>query len=128
VKTRAGTAAAYALVLVLAAELAVWESFLVGARPFGTSLPVAALLAAVANVVLGRAGTRVLDRNAGAAVPGVIWLAIALTFGGNGPGGDRVVLQDGRGLAFLVLGSVSAAVVAGAQRPARATPGAVDSR
>lgn len=129
--TRAGTAAAYALVLVLAVELAVWECFLVGARPFGKPLPVAALLAVVANLVLGAAGARVVRRRVGAAAPGVIWLALALTLGTNGPGGDRVVLQDGRGLAFLLLGTVSAAMVAGAAgvpKAVRATPEPSGSR
>jgi hypothetical protein len=131
VKTRAGTAAAYALVVILSIELALWECFLVEARPFGTALPLAAALAVVANPVLSVAGTRVLRRRLGGVVPGVIWLVIALTLGSNGKGGDRVVTGDGRGLAFLLLGTVSAAVVAGAtgsRRPVGATPGAPDSR
>ena len=54
--------ARYALVLVVALELAVGESFLVAARPFGMALPVSAVLAVVGNVTLGLLGARVLGR------------------------------------------------------------------
>jgi hypothetical protein len=131
VNTHAGTAAAYTLVVVLSIELAVWESFLTGARPFGTALPVSAALTVVGNVVLSVAGARLLRRRLGAIIPSLLWLGIALTLGGTGPGGDRVVLQDGRGLSFLLLGAVAAAVVVGAiddGRRVRATPEPSGSR
>ena len=63
-KVRVATGATYTLVLVLTVELALWESFLVAARPFGIALPVSAVLAVVGNVVLGRAGARVFHRAA----------------------------------------------------------------
>lgn len=103
----------YLLVLVLALELAVWESFFVAARPFGTALPVSAVVAAVGNVGLGLMGRRVLDRPVGAAIPGLVWLAVALVLGSGGAGGDRVVTGEWRGVAFLVAGAAAAAAVAG---------------
>lgn len=104
----------YGVVLVLAVELAVWECFLVGARPFGTAFPIAALLAVVGNVTLGLAGARVLGSRTGAVLPGMLWLAIALLFGSGRSEGDTVVPETARGLAFLLLGTLAAAGVAGA--------------
>ena len=120
-------AARYALVVVLALELAVWESFLVAARPFGVPFPLAALLAVVGNVALGVAGARVLGNRAGAVVPGVVWLAVALTLGSGTAEGDRVVPDSLRGVAFLLLGTLAAAGVVGVLR-LRATPGASAGR
>jgi hypothetical protein len=101
----------YVLVLVVALELAVAECFLVAARPFGHPWPLAAAVAAVGNVVLGVVGARVLGRAGGAAGPGLIWLAVALTLGSGPAGGDRVVPNSGRGIAFLVAGAAAAAAV-----------------
>jgi hypothetical protein len=101
----------YALVLVVALELAVGECFLVAARPFGHPWPLAAVAAVAGNVVLGLAGARVLGRAAGAGGPGLVWLAVALTLGSGPAEGDRVVPNSGRGLAFLVAGAAAAAAV-----------------
>jgi hypothetical protein len=108
----------YTLVLVLALELAVWEAFLVAARPFGAPLPLAALLAALGNLGLGAVGARVLGRPAGAAVPGLVWLLPAVLLSTTGPGGDVVVTGGWRGIAFLVAGAAGA-VVAGGRSGAR---------
>ena len=112
-KARVATGATYTLVLVLTVELALWESFLVAARPFGIALPVSAVLAVVGNVVLGRAGARVLQRPLGAVIPGVLWLAIVLRLGTGQPGGDRIVPGTFRGLAFLLAGTIAGAAVIG---------------
>ena len=101
----------YALVLVVALEVAIGECFLVAARPFGHPWPVAALAAVVGNVALGVAGARALERAGGSAGPGLIWLGVALTLGSGPAGGDRVVPNSGRGLAFLVAGAAAAAAV-----------------
>ena len=111
----------YALVLLLALEAAVGECFLVAARPFGQPWPVAALAAVVGNVVLGVAGARALGSPAGSAPPGLIWLAVALTFGSGAPGGDRVVPDTGRGVAFLVAGAAAAAAVVAVTRAGGST-------
>ena len=114
----------FALVLVLALEVAIWESFLVAARPFGHPLPVAALLALVGNLVLCLAGARVLGRPAGSALVGLVWLLVVFLLGLTGPGGDKVVLQTGRGVSFLLLGVLSAALATGLAdaRHKRASP------
>jgi hypothetical protein len=120
----------FALVLVLALELAVWEAFLVAARPLGEPLPLAAALAVVGNLGLGLLGARVLGHAVGAALPGVLWLVVVFALGLDGPGGDKVVIESGRGVALLLLGALAAAVatgVADAQRK-RTTPDGVTRR
>jgi hypothetical protein len=101
----------YALVLLLALEVAIGECFLVAARPLGHPWPVAALAAVVGNVLLGVAGARALGRAGGSAGPGLIWLGVVLTLGSGPVGGDRVVPNSGRGVAFRVAGAAAAAAV-----------------
>lgn len=119
VRSRVPVAVRYALVLVLALELACWEAFLTGARPFGHPVPVAAGLAAVGNLALGGAGARVLGRPLGAALPGLLWLAVALALGTGTAAGDVIVPDNGRGVAFLLVGAAAAAtaVALAAGRP-----------
>jgi hypothetical protein len=100
-------------VLLLALDLAVWECFLVAARPFGHAWPVAAVSAAVGNLAVGLAGGSVLQRQLGSALPGLVWIGVALTFASGSFGEDRVVPGNGRGLAFLFAGGIAAAVAAG---------------
>ncbi len=107
---------AYLLVLVLAIELAVWECFLVPAPPPG----LAAGLAVLGNITLGRVGGRLLP--GGGLGPGLCWLAVALTFSLTGPLGDVVVPGDNRGVLFLVAGTAAAAVGLGRKRTSGATP------
>ncbi len=128
---RGSRVSSYTLVVVLAVELAVWEAFLVGARPFGTAFPLAALLAVAGNLLLGSAGARILQSRTGAAVPGVIWLVVALLLGSSRPEGDVVVTDGLRGLSFLLFGALAAAgAVArvGSPPPPGATPGAPGGR
>jgi hypothetical protein len=130
-RSRVAVVASYALVLVLSVELALWGAFLVAARPFGTPLPVAAMVAAGGNIGLGLVGARVLGRRAGAAGPGLLWLVIALTLGSRTAEGDVVVTGGLRGLAFLMVGTIAAAAVVGMTgqaRAPRATPGAPTGR
>jgi hypothetical protein len=124
-------ALSFALVVVVAIELAVWECFLVAARPFGHALPVAAVVVLVANPVLGVTGARAVGARWGSAVPGLVWLGIALTFASGCGGDDCVVPNSGRALSFLLVGTVSAAAVVGVtgSRSARnASPGPVERR
>ena len=100
----------FVVLLVLALELAVWEAFLVMTRPLGRPLPLAAVLAVVGNLALGRAGAALLARPLGAALPGLLWLAVALGLGMQRAEGDVVVTESGRGLAFLFGGAIAAAV------------------
>lgn len=118
-------AAAYALVLVLTVELAVWEAFLVSARPLGIAFPVAAAVAVPGNVALGVAGARVVGHRAGAVVPGALWLAIALVLGTRRHEGDLIVTNTFRGLAFLLGGTLAAAAATsatGIRRAGRTSP------
>ena len=117
--------AAYALVLVLAAELAVWGAFLVFVRAYGHAVPVGIAVAAVGNVVLGTAGGRVLGSRWGQVGPGVVWLLIALQLGSSRPEGDLIITNSTRGLAFLLVGAVASVAVL--LRPL-ATPGTPTGR
>jgi hypothetical protein len=126
--SRWGRFPSYALVVVLAVELAVWEAFLVPARVLGVPLPLSAVAAFVGNVVLCRAGARVLGSSSGAVAPAACWLVIALGLSVNGPLGDLVVPGTVRGVLFLVAGAVGAALGVGINRSARATPGAPTGR
>jgi len=113
------------LVLVLAMELAIWECFLITARPFGYPLPVATALAVLANIGLARAGARIAGTTRGALGPALIWLGVVMVFSQPGPLGDVVVPGNGRGVLFLVVGLVSAVVsvaLSGVNRASRALP------
>lgn len=116
---------AFLLVLLLALELAVWESFLVAARPFGSTLPLAAALAVVGNLAVGVGGARVLRRPLGAAAPGLVWLVVAVVLGTKTAEGDVVVTNTFRGMAFLLAGTAAAFVAVGLSldpRGRRASP------
>jgi hypothetical protein len=117
--------AAYALVVVLAVELAVAEAFLVGLRVHGEALPVAAVVAAVGNVVLGRAGGKLVRASWGSVVPGVLWFLVVFPLGVAKAEGDVILTSDLRGYALLAVGSV--AVVVGAVG-GRATPAGANGR
>ena len=118
------TGTAYLLVLVLTAELALLECFLAGARPLGHPLPVAAVLAAVGNPLLGYAGGRLLRRAAGAVLPGFVWFAIVAVMGAQRAEGDVVVPATARGWLLIAVGTL-AAVTGGVLG---ATPRATTSR
>lgn len=125
-----GRVAAYVLVLVLAVELAVWECFLVPFRVLGVPLPLAAVIAAVGNLALGRAGAWVAGVRAGAIAPGACWLVVAVAFSTSGPLGDTVVPGNARGVLFLVAGAGAAAIAAGGGKrgPSGATPAGLSRR
>lgn len=116
----------YALVLLLTLLLALWGAFLVPLRVGGAAVPVGVLVA-LTNVPLCRAGGNLLGRRAGAAGPLVLWSAVAFVLATQRREGDLVITGSGRGLAFLLVGLLSAAVATGAWRPA-AAPGAVPER
>jgi len=105
-------AAAYGLVIVLAVLLAVWGVFLVPFRIGGYLVPVSCGLALVGNLLLGRAGGRLLGRG-GAAGPGVAWLTVVLVLSAPRREGDLVLPETLSGLGFLLVGSLTSAVVFG---------------
>jgi hypothetical protein len=98
------TAAAYALVVVLAVENAVLGGFLVPLRLGGTLVPVALLLGGVGTALVGRAGGRTLGDRRGALLPGGVALVLALLLGSRRTEGDLVLAGgDGTGLATMSL-------------------------
>ncbi|MCW2776789.1 MAG: hypothetical protein JWN17_514 [Frankiales bacterium] len=119
-------AAQYVLVLLLGVLTALWGAFLVPLRVAGVPVPVAVVVAAVANVVLGTAGGRLYGR-LGAALPGVVWFAVVATLQSRTAEGDLVVPGSATGLALLLVGTVCATVPVGLTspraRPGRHTPG-----
>jgi cytochrome b len=122
---------AYALVLLLALELAVWECFLINARLLGHPTPFAPALAVVANVLLARHAARAAGTPLGAIGPAIVWLVVVLVLSLPGPFGDTIVPGNARGVLFLVLGMVSAvgAVSLGStKRASRASPQAQTGR
>ena len=117
--TGAERGCAYALVLLLTVLLALWGAFLVPFRVGGTLVPVSLVIAAVGNVLVGRAGARVAG-STGAVVPGLLWVALTLVLSSRRAEGDVVVPGSTVGLAFLLVGALSSAVAYGAAvlRPA----------
>ena len=103
------TVASYAVVVLLAVELAVWGAFLVPVRGLGVPLPVAPLVAVAGNLGLAVAGARLLRSRAGCVPPVLLWLGIALT-AGTRTHGDLVVPGTPMGYVFL-FGGFAAALV-----------------
>jgi hypothetical protein len=117
---RLSTYAAYGLVLVLTVLLAVWGAFLVPLRLGGQAVPVCWAIAVVGNYLLGICGGRLLGR-LGAGIPGLLWMAIALTLGSKRGEGDLVVPGSLIGLGFLLAGAVASAVAYGLTSPGAPT-------
>lgn len=115
-RSRLARSARLGLVLVLTVELALWGAFLVPLRVHGHAVPVGVLLA-LATVPLCRAGGRALGRRGGAAAPMLLWAVIVVVLSGSRREGDLVLLNDLRGLGFLVLGLLGAALAVGTWRP-----------
>ena len=107
---------AFVLVLALTVLLALWGAFLVPLRLGGTALPVGVAVA-LTNYPLCRAGAASLGRRAGAAVPMLLWTAIAVALSSQRREGDLVITGSVRGLAFLLVGLLAAAVAVGGWRP-----------
>lgn len=105
-------ALAYALVLVLTIQFALWGAFLVPFRVGGALVPVSWLIAVAGNIAVGRAGGRLAGK-VGAAIPAVLWLGLAFTLGARRAEGDLVVQGTAIGLGFLVAGALTGAVMYG---------------
>ena len=96
---------AFALVLVLTVLLCLWAAFLVPLRIGTVRVPVSLLVAGLGNVLLGRAGGRLLGMP-GVLVPGVLWIGLAYLLGTRRTEGDLVILGDTVGTLFLVVGAL----------------------
>ena len=104
-----------ALVVVAAfvgALLAVVTAFYIPTHPFSLGAALSALVLGPYCHLVGRA----LRSPALAALPGVMWLVVAMALGSSRAEGDVVVTGDMNGVLFLLLGTVSAAVGIGTVR------------
>ena len=113
-------AGSYLLVLVLAVLASLWGAFLIPLRVLDVPVPVSVVIALGANAALCTVGGRLYGRW-GAGVPGLIWFAVAVALQTRRPEGDLVVPGTWTGLAFLVLGSMGAAIAVGLT-PSRRAP------
>lgn len=114
----------FGLVLLLTVLLCLWASFLVPLRVGTVRVPVSLLIAGVGNLLLGRAGGRLMGLP-GVLVPGLLWLGLVFLLGTQRRGGDLVIPGDLVGTAFLAVGALGFAVAFGmtSARKAGATPG-----
>ena len=116
----------FGLVLLLTVLLCLWGAFLVPLRIDTTRVPVSLLVAGLGNVLLGRAGGRLLG-TPGVLVPGMLWLVLAYLLGSTRSEGDLVVPGDLIGTLFLAVGTLGFAVAYALTSARRATPaGPVD--
>lgn len=106
---RLATGASYAVVLVLAVQNALLSTFLLPLRVGGVLVPVSLLLAGVGTALLGVVGARVVRARWGAAVPGLLWLVLALVAGSRRTEGD-LLIAGGEGTGLATLGLVFLAV------------------
>ena len=111
-----GGSARFALVLLLTALLALWGAFLVPLRLRGVAVPLGVAVA-LTNYPLCRAGAAALGRRTGAAVPMALWAGIAVLLSSQRREGDLIITGSLRGLAFLLVGLLAAAVAVGSWRP-----------
>ena len=108
--------AEFALVVLLTVLLALWGAFLVPLRIGSVAVPVGVAVA-LSNYPLCRAGAAALGRRTGAAVPMAVWAVIAVLFSTARREGDLIITGSLRGLAFLLVGLLAAAVAVGSWRP-----------
>ncbi|MBP2476439.1 hypothetical protein JOF53_005311 [Crossiella equi] len=76
-------------------------------------LPVTILLAGAATPWLILAAAKCTSRMILISLPFLAWLGASIVFGVAGPGGDVLLTDDWRALAFLAVGSLSGAVALG---------------
>jgi hypothetical protein len=84
-----------------------------GPRVAGLLLSVGVTVAVVGNVVAGLFGAAVTGSRLGAAVPLLGWILAVLPLSAQRSEGDLIIEGDAKGLAFLLLGTVSGAVPIG---------------
>jgi len=98
------------LVGLVAALLALLECFYVNLRIGATPVPLAQVVAALANLALPFVMYRVTGRRGLAVIPGLIWIVIALILAARGPGGDVVVPGNWQGILLLLAGAGAAVI------------------
>jgi hypothetical protein len=106
---------------VLAVVVAVWltlvEILWLPLRIGGVLVPVSVLAAVVGNLLLVGAAYRMSRSKIVAALPAVVWMALALLASQRRPEGDLLIVGGGAlgwvNLAYLLFGVVAAAVAVG---------------
>lgn len=98
------------LVGLAAVLLAVLECFYVNLRIGTTPVPIFQIVAVVGNLLLPVAMVRLTGIRGTAAIPGILWIVVALILATRGPGGDVVVPGNWQGV-FLLLAGAAAAVI-----------------
>lgn len=119
------------LAVAVAGWLALVEVFWLPLRVGGVPLPLSVLAAGVGNVLLVRLAHRLSGSRVVGVLPAVVWLVVALASTVRRPEGDIVMAGGGTtgtvGLAFLLVGVVTASAAAGrvlAARPPAEVSGA----
>ena len=98
------------LVGLAAVLLAVLECYYVNLRIGATPVPIFQIVAAVGNLLLPFAIVRLTGVRGTAAIPGILWIIVALILASRGPGGDVIVPGNWQGV-FLLLAGAAAAVI-----------------
>jgi hypothetical protein len=119
--------ASYVLLLVLTALVTVWGAVLTMLRIGGVPVPLGLLLAVAIGPLCWAGGNRVGAR-IGTAGPGLVWALLVLPLLTTRPEGDLVITGSARGVTYLALGALSAAVAIGGWTRPRASPAPPDSR
>lgn len=104
---------AYAVVVLLTVLLTLWGAFLVPFRVGSVLVPVSWLVVGGGNAALVSAGGRLAGR-LGAALPAMVWLALALVLVGPRTEGDLVVPTAYAGVGLVGLGYLLVGALAGA--------------
>jgi hypothetical protein len=98
------------LVGLAAVLLAVLECYYVNLRIGATPFPAFQIIAAIGNLLLPFAIVRLTGIRGTAAIPGVLWIVVAMILASSGPGGDVIVPGNWQGI-FLLLAGAAAAVI-----------------
>ena len=104
--------ASYTVLLVLTVLLTLWGAFLVPFRVGGALVPLSWVVAAAGNLGVALLGGRLLG-SAGAAVPGLLWLALVAGLLPRKTEGDLVLPGTYVALGYLVVGAVASAIAWG---------------
>lgn len=119
-------ALAYVGLLVLMALVTVWGAVLTMLRLGPLPVPLGLVFALAVGPICWTAGTRA-GRRLGAAGPALVWALLVLPMMTLTREGDLIITGSARGILFLAVGALSAAVAVGGWTP-RATPAPPDSR
>jgi hypothetical protein len=99
--------------VLLAAWFAVLEAFWLPLRIGGVPVPLSIPVAVAVNLLLVTGTHRLTGSRVAAVLPAVVWLVVVLPASQQRPEGDVVLIGDWRGLAFLMLGVLAAALAVG---------------